>query len=110
MLLTAYISATLVLALTCCFFTYGRKMAKTVALHPSRIRVMLCSSLIMGAHLLLFSKGAGLIPAVVFFPVANIAPTTVISLFGVFVFRDRLSKQQIISMIFGIVATLLLCL
>ena len=78
-------------------------------MHPSRVSVMLCSSLIMGAHLGLFSKGAGIIPAVVFFPIANIAPATVISLFGIFVFKDNLTKQQVFSMVFGLAATLLLC-
>lgn len=110
MLLTAYISATLVLGLSILFFTKVKHMTKTVALHPSRVRIMLCSSLILGAHLLLFSKGAGLIPAVVFFPVANIAPTTVLSLFGILVFKDHLTRQQLISLFFGIAATLLLCI
>lgn len=110
MLLTTYVSATVVLILTILFFTKVRKAPKTVALNPQRVLTMLCSSVILGAHLLLFSKGAGIIPAVVFFPVANIAPTTVLTLFGILVFKDQLSKQQFISLCFGIVATLLLCL
>lgn len=110
MLLTAYVSATLIMLLTVGFFTKVQKMPKTVVLHPARVRVMLCSSLILGAHLLLVSKGAGLIPSVVFFPVANIAPTTVLSLFGILVFKDQLTKQQVISLIFGIAATAFLCL
>lgn len=110
MLLTAYVAGSLALGFAVWFFTKVRKQPKTVLMHPSRVSMMLCSSLIMGVHLILFSKGAGLIPAVVFFPVANIAPTTVISLFGIFVFKDQLTKQQIFSLIFGIAATLLLCL
>lgn len=109
MLLSAYISGALALGLAVLFFTYIRKQPKMVVMHPSRVSVMLCSSLIMGAHLVLFSKGAGIIPAVVFFPIANIAPATVISLFGIFVFKDNLTKQQVFSMIFGLAATLLLC-
>ena len=109
MLLTAYVSASLALGFAVWFFTRLRKLPKTVVMHPSRVSMMLCSSLIMGLHLILFSKGAGMIPAVVFFPVANIAPATVISLFGIFVFKDSLTRQQIFSLVFGIAATLLLC-
>lgn len=109
MLLTAYVSAAIALGIAVRFLVRVRKQPKTVLLHPARVSMMLCSSLIMGLHLILFSKGAGMIPAVVFFPVANIAPATVISLFGIFVFKDSLTRQQIFSLVFGIAATLLLC-
>lgn len=109
MLLTAYVAGTLALGFAVWFFSHVRKQPKQVVMHPARVSVMLCSSLIIGAHLILYSKGAGVIPAVVFFPVANIAPTTVISLFGIFVFKDSLTHQQIFSLIFGIAATMLLC-
>ena len=110
MLLAAYVAGSSVLALAYWFFTCVRKQPKMVVMHPSRVSMMLCSSLVMSIHLILFSKGAGLVPAVAFFPIANIAPTTVISLFGIFVFKDRLTRQQVFSLVFGIAATLLLCL
>lgn len=109
MLLTAYVSGACVMLLTWAYLTYVRKTPKTVLLHPARVRVMLCSSLIMGVHLLLFSKGLEVIPSVVFFPIANIAPATVISVCGFVLFKDHISKQQVFSMIFGIAATTLLC-
>ena len=63
---------------------------------------------IMG--LMLYNIGAGLIPSVVFFPVANIAHSTLIALFGIFVFKDKLTGQQLFSLFFGIAATILLCI
>ena len=110
MLLTAYVSGALFLYLIIRYFTNVRKQPRMMLLNSTRLFLILSCSLIMGAYLLLYSIGAGMISSVVFFPVVNIAPTTVISLMGIFVFRDNLTRQQLFSLIFGIAATLLLCL
>lgn len=109
MLLTAYVSGALALYLVIRYFTNVRKQPRMMLLNSSRLCMILGCSLLLGVYLLLYSIGAGMIPSVVFFPVVNIAPTTVISLFGVFVFKDQLTRQQVFSLIFGIAATLLLC-
>lgn len=110
MLLTAYVSGAFALYLVIRCFTHVWKQPRMMALNLSRLSIILSCSLLLGAYLLLYSIGAGVIPSVVFFPVVNIAPSTVISLFGIFVFKDHLTHQQIFSLIFGIAATLLLCL
>jgi len=110
MLLTAYASGTILLYLVTRYFTYAKNQPREMLLNRTRIIVMLGSSVALGAYLFLFSIGTGTIPAIVFFPVVNIAPTTVISLFGIFVFKDSLTRQQLFSLMFGIAATLLLCL
>ena len=110
MLLTAYVSGALFLYLIIRYFTNVRKQPRMMLLNSTRLFLILSCSLILGAYLLLYSIGAGMISSVVFFPVVNIAPTTVISLLGIFVFRDNLTRQQLFSLFFGIAATLLLCL
>lgn len=110
MLLSAYVSGALFLYLIIRYFTNVRKQPRMMLLNSTRLFLILSCSLILGAYLLLYSIGAGMISSVVFFPVVNIAPTTVISLLGIFVFRDNLTRQQLFSLIFGIAATLLLCL
>lgn len=110
MLLTAYAAGTILLYLVIRYFTNVKKEPQAMLLNRSRILVMLSSSVFLGAYLFLFSVGTGTIPAVVFFPVVNIAPTTVISLFGIFVYKDTLSRQQVFSLAFGIAATVLLCI
>ena len=110
MLLTAYAAGTILLYLVIRYFTNVKKEPQAMQLNRSRILIMLSSSVFLGAYLFLFSVGTGTIPAVVFFPVVNIAPTTVISLFGIFVYKDTLSRQQVFSLAFGIAATVLLCI
>lgn len=110
MLLTAYISGTILLYTIIRYFTCVKKQPRAMMLNRSRLLLMFSCSAILGLYLFLFSIGAGSIPAVVFFPIVNIAPTTVISLFGIFIFKDSLSRQQVFSLVFGIAATLLLCL
>lgn len=110
MLLSAYVSGALALYLIIRYFTNVRKQPRMMLLNSTRLFLILSCSLILGAYLLLYSIGAGMISSVVFFPVVNIAPTTVISLLGIFVFRDNLTRQQLFSLFFGIAATLLLCL
>lgn len=110
MLLTTYVSGTLLLYFIKCCYTGIKKQPRAMVLSPSRLFIMLSCSVLLGSYLFLFSIGAGTIPAVVFFPIVNIAPTTVISLFGIFIFKDKLTRQQVFSLIFGIAATLLLCL
>lgn len=110
MLLAAYVSGAFALYLVICYFTNVRNQPRMMDLNSSRLSMILSCSLLLGAYLLLYSIGAGVIPSVVFFPVVNIAPSTAISLFGIFIFKDRLTRQQIFSLIFGIAATLLLCL
>lgn len=110
MLLSAYVSGALFLYLIIRYFTNVRKQPRMMLLNSTRLFLILSCSLILGAYLLLYSIGAGMISSVVFFPVVNIAPTTVISLLGIFVFRDNLTRQQLFSLFFGIAATLLLCL
>lgn len=110
MLLTAYVSGALALYLVIRYFTKVRNQPRMMALNASRFFMILSCSLLLGVYLLLYSIGAGVIPSVVFFPVVNIAPSTVITLFGIFVFKDHLTRQQVVSLIFGIAATFLLCL
>lgn len=110
MLLTAYVSGAVALYLVIRYFTNVRKQPRMMLLNSTRLFMILSCSLILGAYLLLYSIGAGMISSVVFFPVVNIAPTTVISLLGIFVFRDNLTHQQLFSLFFGIAATVLLCI
>lgn len=110
MLLTAYVSGAVALYLVIRYFTNVRKQPRMMLLNSTRLFLILSCSLILGAYLLLYSIGAGMISSVVFFPVVNIAPTTVISLLGIFVFRDNLTHQQLFSLFFGIAATVLLCI
>ena len=110
MLLVTYVTGTAFLLL---FYWLQSKVLhkpKTVLLHPSRVGLMLTVSLILGVYFVLYLIGVGTIPSVVFFPVSNIGPTTLISLFSIFVFKDHLTHQQVVSLIFGIASTLLLCL
>lgn len=110
MLLTAYVSGALALYLVFRYFINVRKQPRMMLLNSTRLFMILSCSLLLGGYLLLYSIGAGVIPSVVFFPVVNIAPSTVISLFGIFVFKDHLTHQQVFSLVFGIAATFFLCL
>ena len=110
MLMTAYITGSLVLYLSICYFTHVRKEPRTMRLNNSRLILILSNGVLLGAFLLLYNIGAGLIPSVVFFPVVNIAHSTLIALFGIFVFKDKLTGQQLFSLFFGIAATVLLCI
>lgn len=110
MLLAAYVSGACALFLIIRYFTVVRKQPKMLALNSSRLMMILSCSVLLGCYLLLYSIGVGTISSVVFFPVVNIAPSTLLSLLGILVFKDRLTRQQVISMLFGIAATVLLCL
>lgn len=110
MLLVAYVSGACVLFLIIRYFTVVRKQPKMLALNSSRLMMILSCSVLLGCYLLLYSIGVGTISSVVFFPVVNIAPSTLLSLLGILVFKDHLTRQQVISMLFGIAATVLLCL
>ena len=110
MLLVAYVSGACALFLIIRYFTVVRKQPKMLALNSSRLMMILSCSVLLGCYLLLYSIGVGTISSVVFFPVVNIAPSTLLSLLGILVFKDRLTRQQVISMLFGIAATVLLCL
>ena len=110
MLMTAYITGSLVLYLSICYFTHVRKEPRTMRLNNSRLILILSNGVLLGAFLLLYNIGAGLIPSVVFFPVVNIAHSTLIALLGIFAFKDKLTKQQMFSLFFGIAATILLCI
>lgn len=110
MLLAAYVSGACALFLIIRYFTVVRKQPKMLALNSSRLMMILSCSVLLGCYLLLYSIGVGTISSVVFFPVVNIAPSTLLSLLGILVFKDHLTRQQVISMLFGIAATVLLCL
>jgi drug/metabolite transporter (DMT)-like permease len=110
MLLVAYISGAIALYLVIRYFTVVRKQPRMMLLNSTRLLMILSCSVILGCYLLLYSIGVGNIPSVVFFPVVNIAPSTLLSLFGIFVFKDKLTRQQVFSLIFGIAATVFLCL
>ena len=110
MLLITYFFGTVGLFLFYLFQSKVLKQKKMVILLRSRVVAIMTVSVILGAYFILFMLGVGSIPSVVFFPVVNIAPTTMISVFGILVFKDRLSLQQKWSMFFGITATVLLCL
>ena len=110
MLLAAYVSGACALFLIIRYFTVVRKQPKMLALNSSRLMMILSCSVLLGCYLLLYSIGVGTISSVVFFPVVNIAPSTLLSLLGILVFKDRLTRQQVISMLFGIAATVLLWL
>lgn len=110
MLLITYFFGTVGLFLFYLFQSKVLKQKKMVILLRSRVIAIMTVSVILGAYFILYMLGVGSIPSVVFFPVVNIAPTTMISVFGILVFKDRLSLQQKWSMFFGITATVLLCL
>ena len=110
MLLITYFFGTVGLFLFYLFQSKVLKQKKMVILLRSRVVAIMTVSVILGAYFILYMLGVGSIPSVVFFPVVNIAPTTMISVFGILVFKDRLSLQQKWSMFFGITATVLLCL
>lgn len=110
MLLVTYTTGAASLLLFCLFQSKVLHKPKTVVLHPSRVTVMLSVSLILGVYFVFYLYGIGIVPSVIFFPLTNIGPTTVISILSVFIFKDRLTTQQIFSLVFGIAATLLLCL
>lgn len=109
MLLVTHLTGTAALLLFYFFQSKVRKHPKKVVLHPSRVMLMLSVSLILGTYFVLYMVGVGTLPSVIYFPLISIGPTTLISLFGVFVFKDNLSRQQVLSLLFGISATLLLC-
>ena len=110
MLLTAYVTGSLVLYLSIRYFTNVRKEPRTLQLNRNRLILILSNGVIWGVYLLLYNIGAGLIPSVVFFPVANIAHSSLLALMGIFAFKDKLTKQQMFCLFFGIAATILLCI
>ena len=110
MLLVTYVFGTCGLFLFYQFQSRVLKQKRQVALLRSRVTVMLTVSALLGAYFVLYLIGVGSIPSVIFFPVVNIAPTTLLSVWGILVYKDKLSNQQKWSMAFGIAATMLLCL
>ena len=110
MLLVTYICGTVGLFLFYQFQSKIQKQKRQVLLNKTRMTVILSVSGILGVYFVLYLIGVGSIPSVIFFPVVNIAPTTLLSIWGILVHKDRLSNQQKWSMCFGIAATVLLCL
>lgn len=110
MLLVTYLIGSI--ALTLLYFIQSKllKKPKTVALYPSRIMLMLSVSVILGAYFVVYLLGIGTVPSVIYFPLISIGPTTVVSVLSVFIFKDRLKRHEVISLCFGIAATLLLCI
>lgn len=109
MLLVTYTTGAAALFLFYLFQSKVLHRPKTVVLHPQRVTVMLSVSLILGVYFVLYMYGIGVVPSVVFFPLTNIGPVTMISVLSVILFKDKLTTQQIVSLIFGIMSTLLLC-
>lgn len=110
MLLVTYVFGTLGLFLFYQFQSHVLKQKRQVLLNRTRMTVILSVSAILGAYFVLYLIGVGSIPSVIFFPVVNIAPTTLLSVWGILVHKDKLSNQQRWSMAFGIASTVLLCL
>ena len=53
-------------------------------------------------------KALGSIPAVVAYPTCSVATIAVVSLAGIFLFRERITKKQVFAMCIIVVALVLL--
>ena len=110
LLAVSYLSSTVILFLYYLFRRKTQKQQRTVPLGPKAISMMLAVSVILGVYYVLYMKGVGSIPTAVFFPIIHLGPTILISLFSIFVLKDKVTRQQLLSLLFGIVSTLLLCI
>lgn len=110
LLAVSYLSSTVILFLYYLFRRKTQKQQRTVPLGPKAISMMLAVSVILGVYYVLYMKGVGSIPTAVFFPIIHLGPTILISLFSIFVLKDKVTRQQLLSLLFGIITTLLLCI
>ena len=110
LLAVSYLSSTVILFLYYLFRRKTQKQQRTVPLGPKAISMMLAVSVILGVYYVLYMKGVGTIPTAVFFPIIHLGPTILISLFSIFVLKDKVTRQQLLSLLFGIITTLLLCI
>ena len=110
LLAVSYISSTVILFLYYLFRRTTNKQQQAMPLGPKPISMMLAVSVILGVYYVLYMKGVGSIPTAVFFPIIHLGPTILISLFSIFVLKDKVTRQQLLSLLFGIVSTLLLCI
>ena len=110
LLAVSYVSSTVILFIYYLFRRTAHKQQQAMPLGPKPISMMLGVSVILGVYYILYMHGVGCIPTAVFFPVIHLGPTILISLFSIFVLKDKVTRQQLLSLLFGIVSTLLLCL
>lgn len=110
LLAVSYVSSTVILFLYYLFRRTTNKQQQAMPLGPKPISMMLAVSVILGVYYVLYMKGVGSIPTAVFFPIIHLGPTILISLFSIFVLKDKVTRQQLLSLLFGIVSTLLLCI
>lgn len=110
LLAVSYVSSTVILFIYYLLRRTAHKQQQAMPLGPKPISMMLGVSVILGVYYILYMHGVGSIPTAVFFPVIHLGPTILISLFSIFVLEDKVTRQQLLSLLFGIVSTLLLCL
>lgn len=110
MLLVSYIAGTIVHILFYLFQRKVRRQQSTIKLKPAEILLYLGVSVIYGGYYILYLLGIASMPSVVILPVSSIGSTTLVALASIFIFKAKQSPQQIVSLVFGFAATLMLCL
>lgn len=89
-------------------FTFLGKNTKSSAIQPSNIAAASCVGLFFGSCNLLNTTLAGMLDSAIFFPTLNIGVILLSLLSGALIFRERISKKELLILGFGAMAILLL--
>lgn len=89
-------------------FTFLGKNTKSSATQPRNIAAASCVGLFFGSCNFLNTTLAGMLDSAIFFPTLNIGVILLSLLSGALIFRERISKKEILILGFGAIAILLL--
>lgn len=82
----------------------------TVEKRPTRILAMMSVGAVLCIYLPLYLRGVQIFDVSIFYPVINAGSSTVISILGIILFKDKLKPGQILGLILGTLSIALLTL
>ena len=92
------------------FLIRRRSEAETVEKRPSRILAMMSVGAVLCIYLPLYMRGVQIFDVSIFYPILNAGSSTLISVLGIFLFKDKLKPGQIAGLILGTLSIVLLTL
>lgn len=91
------------------FWLFRRRTEpETIPLKPARILPLMSVGAVLCIYLPLYLRGVQLFDVSIYYPVINAGSSTLISVIGIFLFKDKLNPMQIAGLLLGTLSIILL--
>ena len=91
------------------FWLFRRRTEpETIPLKPARILPLMSVGAVLCIYLPLYLRGVQLFDVSIYYPVINAGSSTLISVIGIFLFKDKLKPMQIAGLLLGTLSIILL--